>query len=263
MNRHEGKTEEELIFPFLINPLHRAQQEEQGHHPNHQRSLSHRPRWPWGAGLYCPAPEGHRPPDDRGSQPHHYWPFATSDLYNWRSQNAPFSENPRALTNLLETVLFTHQPTWDDCQQLLQVLFTIEEGERIQSEARKLVPGPTGVPTTDQAQIDAGFLLAWPDWDYNSAEGPPLELHRFCPGDWVYVKRDRQANLEPRRKGPYTVLLTTPTALKVDGVATWIYYTHSWPADPFTAKEDYRAPDPQWKATKNLKNPLKLKLCCS
>ena len=35
-------------------------------------------------------------------------------------------------------------PTWDDCQQLLQVLFTTEERERILAEARKRVPGPTG-----------------------------------------------------------------------------------------------------------------------
>ena len=69
------------------------------------------------------------PPHEAGNQPHQYWPFSTSDLYNWRFQNAKVSDNPRDLTNLLETVLFTHQPTWDDCQQLLQILFTTEERE--------------------------------------------------------------------------------------------------------------------------------------
>ena len=58
------------------------------------------------------------------------WPFSASDLYNWRTQNAPFSERPKELINLLETVLFTHQPTWDDCQELLQILFTTEEREK-------------------------------------------------------------------------------------------------------------------------------------
>ena len=111
------------------------------------------------------------PPDAEGNQPHHYWPFATSDLYNWKAQNPKFSEKPAGLIDLLDSVLFTHQPTWDDCQQLLQVLFTTEERERILNEARKLVPGADGNPTTNQAQIEASFPLTRPQWDFNTAEG--------------------------------------------------------------------------------------------
>ena len=47
------------------------------------------------------------PPDEEGNQPHQYRPFSTSDLYNWRSQNAKFSDNLRDLTNLLETVFYS------------------------------------------------------------------------------------------------------------------------------------------------------------
>ncbi|XP_037382666.1 uncharacterized protein LOC119258442, partial [Talpa occidentalis] len=110
-------------------------------------------------------------PNEQGNQPMHYWPFATSDLYNWRAQNARFSDNPKDLVNLLDTVLFTHQPTWDDCQQLLQVLFTTEERDRILTAARKLVPGEDGTPTTNAARIDLVFPLTRPDWDFNQAEG--------------------------------------------------------------------------------------------
>ena len=42
----------------------------------------------------------------------------------------------------LETIFVTHQPTWGDCQQLLQVLFTTEEWDKIRHEAQKLVMGP-------------------------------------------------------------------------------------------------------------------------
>ena len=100
------------------------------------------------------------PPDEGGNQPHQYWPFSISDLYNWRSQNAKFSDNPRDLTNLLETVLFTHQPTWDDCQQLLQILFTTEERKRIQNEARKRVSGTNGEPITNIDEINTSFPLS-------------------------------------------------------------------------------------------------------
>ena len=74
-------------------------------------------------------------------QTYRYWPFSMSDLYNWKTPNPPFSEKPQGLIDLLDSILFTHNPTWDDCQQLLQVLFTTEERERILAEARKRVPG--------------------------------------------------------------------------------------------------------------------------
>lgn len=106
------------------------------------------------------------PPGEDGEQVYQYWPFSTSDLYNWRSQNANFSDNPRDLINQLDSVLFTHQPTWDDCQQLLRVLFTTEERERIQGEARKLVPGEDGRPTINPRVIDQTFPLERPPWNY-------------------------------------------------------------------------------------------------
>lgn len=67
--------------------------------------------------------------------------------------------------------MFSHQPTWDDCQQLLQTLFTTEERERILLEARKNVPGPDGRPTQLPPLMDAAFPLTRPNWDFNTAEG--------------------------------------------------------------------------------------------
>jgi hypothetical protein len=100
-----------------------------------------------------------------------YWPFSSSDLYNWKVQNPPFSEDPRGLTHLFESILHTHSPTWDDCQQLLKTLFTTEERERILTEARKNVPCDNGIPTTLPNLIDDRFPLNRPDWDYGNAEG--------------------------------------------------------------------------------------------
>ena len=100
-----------------------------------------------------------------------YWPFSTSDLYNWKTQTPSFSEKPQGLIDLLESILFTYNPTWDDCQQLLQVLFTTEEREQILSEARKNVPGVDGRPTIQPNLIEEGFPLVRPNWDFERAKG--------------------------------------------------------------------------------------------
>lgn len=59
----------------------------------------------------------------------------------------------------------------DDCQQLLQVLFTTEEPGWITSEMCKTVPDTPVAPTTDQACIDDYFPYKGPSWDYNMAAG--------------------------------------------------------------------------------------------
>lgn len=65
----------------------------------------------------------------------------------------------------------THQPTWDDCQQLLQTLLTTEEKQRVYLEARKNVPGADGRPTLLPNEIEEAFPLTHPDWDYTTIAG--------------------------------------------------------------------------------------------
>ena len=83
------------------------------------------------------------------------------------------------LTSLIESILVTHQPTWDDCQQLLQALLTTEEKQRVLLEARKNVPGDNGRPTQLPNEIDAAFPLERPNWDFTTTEGRNhLRLYR-------------------------------------------------------------------------------------
>ncbi|XP_069929339.1 uncharacterized protein [Oryctolagus cuniculus] len=108
-----------------------------------------------------------------------YWPFSMSDLYNWKTHNPPFSQDPQALTGLIESILLTHQPTWDDCQQLLQAVLTTEERQWVSTEARKNVPGDDGHPTQLPNEIDEVFPLTRPNWDFNTAAGRErLRLYR-------------------------------------------------------------------------------------
>ncbi|XP_041500935.1 uncharacterized protein LOC121443299 [Microtus oregoni] len=100
-----------------------------------------------------------------------YWPFSASDLYNWKNNNPSFSEDPSRLTALIESILITHQPTWDDCQQMLQALLTSEERQRVLLEARKEVRGPNGRPTQLPNEIDSAFPLERPSWDFTMIEG--------------------------------------------------------------------------------------------
>ena len=118
------------------------------------------------------------PAREGGERTYQYWPFSTSDLYNWKTQTPSFSKKPQGLIDLLESILFTHNPTWDDCQQLLQV-FTTEERERILSKARKNVPGVDGRPTIQPHLIEEGFPLVRPNWDFERAEGRErLQVYR-------------------------------------------------------------------------------------
>ena len=115
-----------------------------------------------------------------------------SDLYNWKTQNPPFSEKPQGLTDLLDSILFTHNPTWDACQQLLQVLFTTEEREQILAEAWKQVLGVDGRPTTQPHLMDEGFPLLQPNWDFEQAEGrESLRVYRqtLMAGLWAAARK--------------------------------------------------------------------------
>uniref|UniRef100_A0A8C8S9Y6 Core shell protein Gag P30 domain-containing protein n=1 Tax=Pelusios castaneus TaxID=367368 RepID=A0A8C8S9Y6_9SAUR len=53
-----------------------------------------------------------------------YVPFTTSDLYNWKKQNPPFSEDPAPLAAIFEMLITAHNPTWGDMQVALNVLLT-------------------------------------------------------------------------------------------------------------------------------------------
>ncbi|XP_074262451.1 uncharacterized protein LOC104653401 [Saimiri boliviensis] len=48
----------------------------------------------------------------------------------------------------------------------------------------------------------------------------------FQPKDEVLVKRFTASGLTPSWKGPYTVILVTPMAIKVNGLTAWIHHSH-------------------------------------
>lgn len=58
----------------------------------------------------------------------------------------------------------------------------------------------------------------------DQAAGP---LHDLQPGDYVVVKDFRRKSWKNRRwQGPFLILLTTHTAVKIAERATWIHASH-------------------------------------
>ena len=50
------------------------------------------------------------------------------------------------------------------------------------------------------------------------------QIHKLVPSDQVWIQEWRQDSLAPHWEGPYTVVLITPTAVKVAGVTPWIHH---------------------------------------
>ncbi|RMC21714.1 hypothetical protein DUI87_02582 [Hirundo rustica rustica] len=76
-------------------------------------------------------------------------------------------------------------------------------------------------------------------------DGP---VHDVQPGDYVYVKSFAEKTLEPQWEGPFQVLLTTFTAIKIQEQKAWIHHSRV-----------KKAPEGIWKTTPG-DNELKLNL---
>uniref|UniRef100_A0A670J9F9 Gag-Pol polyprotein n=1 Tax=Podarcis muralis TaxID=64176 RepID=A0A670J9F9_PODMU len=74
-----------------------------------------------------------------------------------------------------------------------------------------------------------------------SGQNIPLDenVHPYQPGDWILAKTYHKVPLQPTWEGPYQVLLTTPTSVKVAEKTAWLHHTRCKPASaPEPASDD-------------------------
>jgi len=78
-----------------------------------------------------------------------------------------------------------------------------------------------------------------------------ITVHPHKPGDQIWIKDWKKETLRPVWKGPCTVILTTPTALKVTGIDAWIHHSRIKPAGPADARGE-------WETALDPERPLRL-----
>ena len=78
-------------------------------------------------------------------------------------------------------------------------------------------------------------------------------VHPYQPGDEVWVKDWKKKSLQPVWTGPHTVILATPTAVKLIGVIPWIHHSR-------VKKAETSCDEDSWKTVRDPQNSLKVQL---
>ena len=90
-----------------------------------------------------------------------------------------------------------------------------------EAQTQRLIPWPWG--------NSKRYMLWAVNWDPQDSKEPPLYAPRTQVLIKVWKDESPKAQLQPTWKGPYPVILSTPTAVKVPGYDTWIHYSQVKP----------------------------------
>lgn len=173
-------------IPYDLRPL--EQSEEKGHVVAPLRRVFDALEEP----VLVNGQPGPRPPRTSTLQ---YIPFTTTDLMNWKTHTPSFAEKPQAMMDLVTSIVNTHSPTWTDCRQLLNTLFTTEERRDIIEKAQIYLREQARVGNifNIDRHLQDNFPLEDPNWDPNNA----IHLARLTTYRQTLVQGIRRACQKP------------------------------------------------------------------
>nr|XP_060613658.1 uncharacterized protein LOC132763840 [Anolis sagrei ordinatus]XP_060615664.1 uncharacterized protein LOC132765386 [Anolis sagrei ordinatus]XP_060616059.1 uncharacterized protein LOC132765805 [Anolis sagrei ordinatus]XP_060621250.1 uncharacterized protein LOC132768867 [Anolis sagrei ordinatus]XP_060622708.1 uncharacterized protein LOC132769794 [Anolis sagrei ordinatus]XP_060627603.1 uncharacterized protein LOC132772757 [Anolis sagrei ordinatus]XP_060641727.1 uncharacterized protein LOC13278 len=93
----------------------------------------------------------------------------SSDLFNWKTHTTPFSTDPGPMTDVFTNIVNTHDPTWQDCQQLMTSLLTTEERKRVLAAMKRQTEARRNAAVNPVDHMRENCPEADPQWDPNIA----------------------------------------------------------------------------------------------
>ncbi|RMC22108.1 hypothetical protein DUI87_02981 [Hirundo rustica rustica] len=179
------------------------------------------------------------------------------DLHTpWRPQSSGQVERMnQTLKNQLKKIFQEAKVQWPQALPIALLRIRIKPRERIGVSPYEVLYGKAyhaatyqGDPHLTRDQVLLNYVLSL-NKTLAAVRGAlqwnrplPLEnpVHDISPGDHVYVKNWSVEPLKESWNGPYQVLMTTYTAVKVAGIDNWIHYTRvkkvptRWEVQPIT-----------------------------
>ncbi|GAB0204071.1 hypothetical protein GRJ2_002872700 [Grus japonensis] len=103
-------------------------------------------------------------------------PFSITDLRAWKETAGTYQDDPERVAKVVETIIRTQNPDWEDLQVILDTLLEDTEKKMVLNMARKQVEGAHANGII-QGTVDQNFPSTNPEWDPNQP-GPRGMLTR-------------------------------------------------------------------------------------
>ncbi|KFQ80102.1 hypothetical protein N335_03746, partial [Phaethon lepturus] len=104
-------------------------------------------------------------------------PFSITDLRSWKETAGTYREDPERVARVIETIIRTQDPDWNDLQVILDTLHDETDKRIVLTTARKQAEGAHANGDL-QGTVDQNFPSVNPEWDPDQP-GPRAMLNRY------------------------------------------------------------------------------------